>query len=128
MEPGFVRIQLPASADLQAIRHGLFRYPKAAVGARIHDVPIQIFLVAIAGWKPPAHLLSSRLRGGDRCRPCCDRCFDLDASYLREESDGPTRDDVLVRRGRPRWRAHPYHAGPCGAIEGSRHGLSEAGA
>ena len=57
--PGFVRIQLATAANLQKVRHGLFRHPEAALGARIHDLPLQTFLVAGARRQPSAHVFSA---------------------------------------------------------------------
>ena len=61
MESGFVRLQLPASADLQAIGHGLFRHPEIDVGPRVHNLSVQILLVAGTGRQPAAHVFSARL-------------------------------------------------------------------
>src|ERR1700740_1815934 len=52
MESGFVWLQLATAADLQEVRNGLFRDPETALGARIHNLSLQAFLVAGAGWQP----------------------------------------------------------------------------
>ena len=59
LESRFVRIQLSTAADLQKVRHGLFRDPETALGARIHHFPLQAVLVAGAGWKQTPHVFST---------------------------------------------------------------------
>src|SRR3954451_19759896 len=58
LESRFVRIRVPASSDLQKVRHGLLRDPEVALGARIHDVSLQAILVAGTRWQPPSDIFS----------------------------------------------------------------------
>src|SRR6266849_8929396 len=52
LESGLVRLHLAASADLQKIRYRLFRDAETDVGARVHNVSSQTFLVGSAGRQP----------------------------------------------------------------------------
>src|SRR4029077_13370047 len=45
LESGFVRLQLAVAANLQEVRHRLFRDAKTHVGAEIYHLPPQIILV-----------------------------------------------------------------------------------
>src|SRR5580692_7495240 len=110
MESGLVRLQLSAATDLQTIRHGLFRDSEADVGARIHHVPLQVLLVASAGWQPSADVLSARLCGWDRCGTDGQSGGTMDAFDLRLENPRQARDDAPVWRWRSRRRADSGHA------------------
>ena len=47
----------PASTDLQEVRHGLLRHPETSMGARVHHLPLQAFLVGGSRWQPATDLL-----------------------------------------------------------------------
>ena len=102
--------------------HGLFRNPEAAVGARIHYVSLQAFLVAIARRQQTAHLFPARLRrrrsmpiplGEQISRSGCPRSTDR----RRPRQPG---DDAPLRRGRPWRRADSRDARSCRTTAGRR--------
>ena len=59
--PGFVRLHVAASADLQEERRGLFRDAEDDV-ERYQSAAVQAVLVGVAGWLEGAGVFSARLR------------------------------------------------------------------
>ncbi len=64
--PDSLRLQLAVAANLQALGHRLLRHPEAAVGARVHHVPLSPLLLGVARRQQDADLLPQRLRQPDR--------------------------------------------------------------
>ena len=60
LEPGFVRLQLATAADLQALRHRLFRNAEDDM-ERYQPVAVEALLVGVAGRQQGADLLPARL-------------------------------------------------------------------
>ena len=101
------------------------RDPKAHLGARIHDLSVQAFLVGIARRQPPAHLLSARLRGGHRGRPPRRKI----SPCGRRRSMGGYRDQsgdhAPLRRGRSRGRTYADDAGQRRTADVAECGVSQ---
>src|SRR5207244_6636627 len=90
---------------------GLFRYPEAALGTRVHHVSLQAVLVGSPRRQPPAYLFPARLCRRNRSGKHGKGLVGVGASHVRRATDRYAGDDAPLRSGRPWRRPDAHHAG-----------------